>query len=188
MRRRQTCPILAHMTSMATRWVTGCQSTRAKARALLAALLVIANSVTSASGSPPEATAYQITPGHAGVTTSGGSISLQQAPLWTYPVTGSSSYPLIAGGRVFLTYRVSNNNNFAGNYLVALDAQSGQLLWGPIVVGLPWAWTNATYDAGRLFVLDYRGNLLSFDAKTGTPGWSRTMPGQSFFTSAPTAR
>jgi outer membrane protein assembly factor BamB len=46
---------------------------------------------------------------------------------------------------------------------------------------------NAAYDNGTVFVLNFDGLLQSFDANTGTPGWSVQLPVQWDFTSPLTA-
>jgi outer membrane protein assembly factor BamB len=69
---------------------------------------------------------------------------------------------------------------------MALDAATGKADWGPILVGGNGA-AEATYDAGRLFVGDRSGMLTALDAATGVQDWITQLPGQSTFTSAPTA-
>jgi outer membrane protein assembly factor BamB/fibronectin type 3 domain-containing protein len=144
------------------------------AQRLLAALCLLG--VTSAGWSaPPEATAYQITVDHAGVTTSGGVLALQLQPLWTVNLSAAGAYPLIVGNVVY---------EVAGGLLYALDAQTGATVWGPTEVANAFA---ATADGGSIFVISSGGLMSSFDAATGTPGWSAQMPGQLEFTSPPTA-
>ena len=85
-----------------------------------------------ASSALPEATTYQITVDHAGVTASGGVLALQETPLWSAPLSGTSSYPIIAGGRVFVTTAgLPGSANNYGTELYAFDAQTGATLWGP---------------------------------------------------------
>jgi outer membrane protein assembly factor BamB len=133
---------------------------------------------------PPEATAYQITVDHAGVTSSGGALALQPTPLWKVSLPAAISYPLIAGGAVFVTVAKPNTTN--GTTLYALNAATGATLWGPVDLGGNTLWSNATYDAGKLFVLNWDGTLSSFDATTGAPGWSASL-GTYAFDAPPTA-
>src|SRR5215469_2900588 len=135
---------------------------------------------------PPEATAYQMTVDHAGVTTSGGVLALQETPLWTAPLSGASSFPIIAGGRVFVTSAGVPGGNY-GTQLHAFDAQTGATLWGPLTLSGTYYWSGLTYDAGTLFVVNFDGLLRSYDAATGAAGWSIQLPGQYAFSSPPTA-
>src|SRR5215831_3252894 len=91
------------------------------------ALFVIPSLTPSLSWSaPPEATTYQITVDHAGVTASGGVLALQETPLWSAPLSGASSYPIIAGGRVFVTTAgLPGSGTGYGTQLHAFDAQTG---------------------------------------------------------------
>ena len=122
---------------------------------------------------PPEATAYQITVDHAGVTTSGGALALQETPLWSITTLPAGiSYPIIAGGAVYVTVAGTPGDATPGTTLYAFNAQSGAALW-PNPVALPSTtgqWSNLTYDAGKLFALSYDGTLRYFDAATGTAG------------------
>jgi outer membrane protein assembly factor BamB len=124
---------------------------------------------------PPEATAYQITVDHAGVTTSGGALALQETPLWTiatFPSPSGISYPIIAGGSVYVTAGGTPDDVTLGTTLYAFDAHSGVSLWpNPVIVpSTMFQWSNLTYDAGKIFVLSSDGSLRYFDAATGAPG------------------
>lgn len=143
----------------------------------LAALALALVSEVAWSAPPPESTAFQITVDHAGVTTSGGVLALQQSPAWSAALSSPFS-PIIAGGRVFVTAGGSS-----GSLLYAFDAQTGQPVWGPLNVTATWL----TYDKGKLFSVNASGLMQSFDAATGTAGWSVQLPGQYAFSSAPTA-
>jgi outer membrane protein assembly factor BamB len=48
-------------------------------------------------------------------------------------------------------------------------------------------WSASAYDHGKICVINFEGLLRSFDAATGTPGWSKQLPFQWAFTSPPTA-
>src|SRR5215469_1293790 len=143
-------------------------------RKLLAAFccLALTPAVWSA---PPEATAYQITVGHSGATTSGGTLALQLSPLWTVNLSAAGTYPVIVGNRVY---------EVAGGLLYALDSQTGATVWGPKQVANA---IGATVDGGTVFALSSSGLYSTFDAATGTAGWTTQLTGQFFFSSAPTA-
>lgn len=150
---------------------------------------VLAVGAPAAWSAPPEATAYQITVDHAGVTTSGGVLALQETPLWSATLNGASSYPIIADGRVFVTTASmpGGTGNDSKSQLYGFDAHTGASLWAPISVSGTYFWSAAAYDGGTLFVVNSDGLLRSYDAATGTPGWTVQMPGQYGFSSPPTA-
>lgn len=131
------------------------------------------NAVTFAINSP-EATSFLNNPSHSGAITFS-SATLPDAPLWTATLDGPPSYPIIAQGLVIVTATISG-----GSELVAYRADTGAKAWGPVMIQ---GRCNAAYDDGRIFVVQasYGGGaatIASFDAATGTPSWSATMPGQ----------
>ena len=96
----------------------------------------------------------------------------------------SISYPLIAQGRVFVT--TSTRRNVVT--LMALDAQTGATIWSANILGPnPFSFANASYDSGKVFVVDFYGTMKAFDAATGALLWSLLLPNQSVFNSPPTA-
>ena len=79
--------------------------------------------------------------------------------------------PLVADGCVFQA--IKNEDQAAGNGLVALDAHDGT-----------WQWTHATNDAiknapahadGRLYTATVTGQIIALDAATGGRLWSRPL-------------
>ena len=93
------------------------------------------------------------------------------------------SYPLIAGGMVFVTTATMNNY---GNTLLALDENTGATIWSADLPGT-YFFANAAYDSGKVFVVNFDGLMKAFDAANGTLLWSVSLPGQYAFTSPPTA-
>ena len=94
------------------------------------------------------------------------------------------SYPLIAGGMVFVTTANTNNTNT----LFALDGNTGATIWSVDVSSTHGAaFVNAAYESGKVFVVDYDGLMKAFDAASGNLLWSVNLPDQFFFTSPPTA-
>src|SRR6516164_3961025 len=101
-----------------------------RAPACLAALILSAGLVQGAPAAPPQATTFQITPDHAGVTTSGGTLALQPQPVWSVQLPGPISYPLIADRGVYVTSAgIPGGNGNGGSQLYALDAKTGNNLW-----------------------------------------------------------
>ena len=141
-------------------------------------------------GCPPRAAtgssalAYQIDPGHSGGQP-GDSLTLPLCERWSRDLGATVSYPVVEGGRVFVTLGGTGASTSA---LVALDQQTGRTLWGPVELGGFYPRANATAEGDRVFASNTSGLLRAFDAATGTQKWSTQMPGQYFFSSPPTAR
>lgn len=124
---------------------------------------------------PGQAVAYQINPAHTGAQFD--TVSPPLGKRWSRDLGSSISYPLIAGGKVFVT-------TAAGLY--GLDATTGATVWGPVDLGGIYPSSVAAYEEGRVFAINGVGLLRGFDATTGTQLWSRQLSGQAF-TSPPTA-
>ena len=137
-------------------------------------------STPTATPTPPPtkgtAVAYQIDATHSGAQFDSVTPPLTQR--WSRDLGGQISYPLIAGGRIFVTV---TNPNTTGTTLYALDETNGASLWGPIDLGGSRPWSNAAYDAGRVFAVNHDGVLRAFDAASGALLWSKQLPGQIFF-------
>ncbi|MCL4722574.1 MAG: PQQ-binding-like beta-propeller repeat protein, partial [Gammaproteobacteria bacterium] len=141
----------------------------------------------SPAGEPTtQAVAYQVDAGHTGVASSLCPDSLADDPLWDVPVGGTASYPLIAGGRVFVTVASPAPSN--ETVLLALDANSGTVLWGPVVVAGDagfYGRADAAFANGTVFVAANRdpalpvnvdngarpGSVQAYSAATGTLLW-----------------
>jgi outer membrane protein assembly factor BamB len=126
---------------------------------------------------------YQVDPAHTGNQPA----SRLTPPLtkqWTINLSGGVSYPIIVEGRVFVT--VANLGSY-GTKLHALDLQTGAPLWGPINLAGTYFWSNAAYEDGRIYVVNFDGRLTAFDAASGSTLWTRQLPGQYDFSSPPTA-
>jgi alpha-tubulin suppressor-like RCC1 family protein/outer membrane protein assembly factor BamB len=112
-----------------------------------------------------ESTTYQVDAGHSGRVAGGN----QQPPLekrWTRDLGGIVSHPLVADGRVFALARTAFH--YHESTLFALDADTGEDLWGPLDMGND-AWFG--YGDGQVFVVNADGVLRSFDAATGRQRW-----------------
>src|SRR5260221_181805 len=131
---------------------------------------------------PGRAVAYQINSFHDGAAS--GSIFAPPLTLkWSTNFTGAVSYPLVVDGRIYVTLASSSGY---GTTLHAFQIQGGQSLWSQPISGT-YFWSNAAYDDGKVFVLNFDGLLRAFDAVTGTPLWQLQLPGQYAFSSPPTA-
>ena len=127
---------------------------------------------TPTPGASGQAVAYQINPAHTGSQFDTVNPPLMQR--WSRDLGSSTSYPLIAGGKVFVV---------AGTSLYALNGTNGATVWGPIDLGI---YPSIAYESGRVFAVNRTGLLRAYDATTGTEQWSRQLAGQ-LFTSPPTA-
>jgi outer membrane protein assembly factor BamB len=133
---------------------------------------------------PTQAVAYQIGISHDGL--SGDStIAPPLTQRWSRDLSGSISYPLIAEGKVFVTAVATPGGSY-GTTLYALDQVTGATLWSQPIAGT-YYWSNAAYDAGHVFVVNFNGLMSAFDASTGALSWSTQLPGQYAFSSPPTA-
>jgi outer membrane protein assembly factor BamB len=136
------------------------------------------------------ATAYQVDSGHNGQQTGGTLNAASLTRKWSVTLGGTASYgpapvsyPVIAGGRVFVT--VENSQSY-GTELYALNASTGATDWSVGLGGL-YYFSALTYDGQRIFALNYNGVLTAFVASTGHELWSVQLPGQYAFTAPPSA-
>jgi outer membrane protein assembly factor BamB len=143
-------------------------------------------SIPAVTPTPPPtkgtAVAYQIDATHSGAQFDSTTPPLTQR--WARDLGGQISYPLIANGRIFVTVANPGTN---GATLYALDEANGASVWGPVDLGGSRPWSNAAYDAGRVFAVNHDGVLRAFDAASGALLWSTQLPEQSAFWSPPTA-
>lgn len=139
-----------------------------------------------------DAVTYQIDPAHDGDQAVGAPSTSTLTEQWqvTLGGTGGSlagagdvSYPVIAGGRVFVT--VENTETY-GTQLYALDASTGATDWSVGLAGT-YGFSALAYDGQVIFALNYDGLLTAFSASTGQELWATQMPDQWAFTAPPTA-
>ena len=151
---------------------------------LSGAATLIGVAVPAQSSAATPAVAYQINAAHSGVTPDAPEIS--SSLRWSVNLGGGVSYPLIVNGIVYVTVADGSGESY-GSKLYAFNANSGALVWGPVQLGGTYFWSGITYEAGEIFALNYDGVLREFNAATGAAGWSVGLPGQSSFSSPPTA-
>jgi outer membrane protein assembly factor BamB len=128
--------------------------------------------------------AYQVDPAHTG----NQPVSKLTPPLtlkWSLDLGGTVSYPIVVNGHVFVTF---NTPDVGGSAIEAFYLQTGQPLWGPTGLGVGTStWSNAAYDAGRVYAVDESGLVTAFEESTGAPLWATQLTSQYDFTSPPTA-
>ncbi len=128
-----------------------------------------------------ESTAYHVSSAHDGFVT-GGTERPPLSPRWSADLGGDLSYPLVTGGRVFVTGTPDGESSTS---LFALDAATGQPAWGPTEVGSS---VGITAGDGLVYVLTSNGFVEAFHQDTGDPAWTNEITDQYSFSSAPTYR
>jgi len=155
---------------------------RSVAAALLMCLALLSVPVAAHAASTDQAVAYQLDPAHDGYQTADPiTTPLKQA--WSDSLPGAVSYPLIVNGVVYVTASVSSGY---GTTLYAIEQATGATLWSRALGGT-YFFSGLAYDAGQVFTVNFDGQLTAFNASTGARDWSVALPGQSSFTSPPTA-
>ena len=94
------------------------------------------------------------------------------------------SYPLVVGGRVFVVVRGIGGGY--GTTLHALDAKTGEDVWGPADLAGTYFWSGIAAGDGRIYAVSGDGFLTAFDQATGEIEWIEDLPGQYSFSSEPT--
>jgi outer membrane protein assembly factor BamB len=152
----------------------------AGAVAILCAAVAAAPSYAASAFQPKdqseEAVALQINLAHSGDIDFAAGFAAPLAKQWSYDLGGSSSYALVAEGRVFA---VAN-----GNDVFALDAITGAKDWEHLVSD---GTLGGAYDDGQLFFVDFGGLMTSLKAKSGKTLWAAQLPDQYAFSSPPIA-
>ncbi|MGO8956405.1 MAG: PQQ-binding-like beta-propeller repeat protein [Streptosporangiaceae bacterium] len=155
-------------------------------------LSVSAEVVIKVAAAGTDSVAYQVDPAHDGNQARGHLHATSLAKKWTRTLSGPGdgsaeagdvSYPVIAGGRVFVT--VENAQSY-GTVLYALSARTGATDWS-VGLGGTYGFSALAYDGQRLFALNYNGVLTAFTASTGHEDWSVQLPVEYAFTAPPTA-
>jgi outer membrane protein assembly factor BamB len=118
----------------------------------------------------PQAVAYQIGVDHAGQIAFAAPLVFPAAPLWSVTLPLNASYPVIAGGKVFVNI-VGATDTTGGSRLYALDAATGDVAWGPVSIPGNTNFAGSAYDDGKIYVMNGSSMLLQFDAETGAPGF-----------------
>jgi outer membrane protein assembly factor BamB len=139
-----------------------------------------------------DAVTYQIDPAHDGSQAVGPPRASTLTRKWKVRLGGTGgslagagevSYPVIAGGRVFVT--VEHTQTY-GTHLYALNASTGAKDWS-VALGGTYGFSALAYNGRVLFALNYDGLLTAFSASTGHELWATQMPDQWAFTAPPTA-
>jgi len=133
-------------------------------------------------GGAPGATSnsanYAINPAHDGAQP-GEAIRTPLVARWSVATSfGAVSYPLIADGRLYVSYADGEPR------LAAYDLRTGAVSWGPLTLD---ATVTLAYDGGHLFGEDQNGKISAWDGATGHALWSATLGPQWSFEDPPVA-
>ncbi len=107
----------------------------------------------------------------------GATLPAAAIPLWRLHLGRSVSYPLVVGGRVFVTVAVRHER---GPLLEALAITTGTALWHPLKLGGSVARATIAYGGGRVLALGAGGRLEAVAVATGKRVWSVELGPQSF--------
>ncbi|MEO7716376.1 MAG: PQQ-binding-like beta-propeller repeat protein [Capsulimonas sp.] len=150
----------------------------------------------SANAAPSsDAVTYRTNPAHTAQATMP-DFSLPLEKKWDVDLGVTAKYPLIAAGKVFVVLPSSSSSTTSGHHsaLIAFDAATGHVAWGPIALpASTYGWAAACYDNGRIFIntdgsISPLGGLMAaYSAANGSLQWSSTLPVQYGFSSAPSA-
>lgn len=150
---------------------------------ILTAVLLFAVSTQGFCSEADQAVTYQITTTHNACITTSPELQPPLTKRWSIDFGAAVSYPLIAEGKVFVTVR---NIGSYGTKLYAIDAETGDIAWGPVAIQGSYAWSGAAYGDGRIYVVNFNGLMRAFSASDGQELWNIDLPSQWAFTSPPT--
>jgi outer membrane protein assembly factor BamB len=153
-------------------------SARLRSMSLAGVVLATASFTTQAQ----HATTYQIDRGHTGATTLATPLTLPLSRHWHVTLPGALSYPLIAGGDVYVLSQGAGAAH--GTRLFALDALTGAKRWSRLAPDTFSDWGGHSYGDGRVYVLNGSGVLKAFDANTGAEIWSTSLSGEMYSANA----
>lgn len=114
--------------------------------------------------------------------------------LWRAPVAGGYAGPAVAGGRVYVTDYVTQEDVKVDNFsrdefsgterVLCLDESTGEVVWRheyPVNYGVSYPTgprcTPIIHD-GLVYTLGTEGHLICFDESTGSVVWSKDLPAE----------
>ena len=99
---------------------------------------------------------------------------------WALDFGAAVSYPVVAGGTVFVTVRPVDGAAY-GTTAVAVDLATGAVRWTRPVGG-SYYWSALAYGDGRLYLLNFDGRLTALSPATGATLWTTQLDQYSFST------
>lgn len=134
-------------------------------------MLLTGASVTSAEAAPAPATSFQLNPARTAAVEDG-ALRPPLRRLWTrriWPRNGLGtgiSYPIVAGGRVFVT---------AGRYVWALSKRNGRRIWRRPIRGDRPNLASLGYGSRRLFLSQGDCTIRALSVRSGRTLWRRRV-------------
>lgn len=109
------------------------------------------------------------------------SLPTPQIPVrWRAPISGGYSGPVVAGGRVYVTDRITEPKS--QERVLCFDAATGRKLWEHVYdcsyAGISFDTgprASPTVQGGRVYTLGARGHAFCLDAATGRVIWGRDL-------------
>ena len=95
---------------------------------------------------------------------------LATSPKWSVNLGAPVSYPLIVGGKVYVT-----TGNSITTELYALNQADGSIAWGPVHLLSSQPVVSATYAGGDVFTVTFSGIVTAYDAATGSVIWTERV-------------
>jgi outer membrane protein assembly factor BamB len=99
-------------------------------------------------------------------------------------VGGYVSYPVVAGGRVFVT---AGNGGAGTIWLYALNAATGHTEWSAVLASNTASYVTLAYDGGDIFAFTPGGSLTAYRASTGHELWADQLGDNAAYGLPPTA-
>src|SRR4051794_34071461 len=116
--------------------------------------MTAASLAVAAATQAADSVTYQADPAHSGFVDE--PVAPPLGVRWSHRFGERVSYPIVAGGRVFVTTAASGGSY--GTTLHALDAATGAERWSAPLPGT-YYWSALAYDAGRVFAVTFDGRV-----------------------------
>ena len=133
------------------------------------ASLLVAVGGTSAHAA--EAPGFQADAAHSGHA-AGESFRPPLTRVWERGFPAVASYPVIGGGRVFIT---TSTHEDGLAELLALDASDGHTLWSRSLEPTENGWTGAAYGGGLVYSVNGAGLVRAYRPDSGAIAWTRQL-------------
>ena len=131
------------------------------------------------------AVTYQIDAKHDGDQVRGGLQARSLTKKWRKDLVGGYvSYPVIAGGRVFVT---AGNGGGGTIWLYALNGATGHTEWSTVLASNTASFATLAYDGQDIFAFTPGGSLTAYRASTGHELWADQLTDNAAFGLPPTA-
>jgi outer membrane protein assembly factor BamB len=114
-----------------------------------------------------ESPCYHLNPAHTGLHR-GGLLQPPLKQLWSVDLGAPVSSPVVAMGHVYDAVLT----NPKAPKVVALDHDTGAMLWEARAATVPTPGLDCAYDEGKIFTSSWDGLISAFDAQTGAAVWS----------------